>query len=152
MKITINQNPKGAWFPYFGSKLQEDGSVKYDAPAKNGDRVFINPPLPAEELEKIYVQTRTRKSEFVHNPKTRQMERVAYIDQTPEQARKEFEMIFCAIIGDYELVDDTGEKIPVNEENKIQLMRNQEFARFVAHCLELLQLSEEDRKQALEKN
>lgn len=152
MKITINQNPKGAWFPYFGSKLQEDGSVKYDAPADNGDRVFINPPLPAEELEKIYAQTRTRESKFVYNPKTRQMDHVAYIDQTPEQARKEFEMIFCAIIGDYELVDADGKKIPVSDENKIQLMRNQEFARFAGRCLELLQLSEEERKQALEKN
>lgn len=152
MKITITQNPKGAWFPYFGSKINEDGKVEYEHPANMTDRVFVNPPLSAEELEKIYAQTRVRKSEFVFNPKARQMERVTYYDQTPEQSRKEFEMIFCAVIGDYELQDDKGAKIPVTDENKIVLMRNQEFARFVARCLELLQMSEEERKQALEKN
>jgi hypothetical protein len=152
MRFGINQNPKGAWFPYFGSKINDDGSVEYFFPETSGDKVFINPPLPVEELEKIYAQTRTRKSEFVLNPATRQMERVSYIDQTPEQARKEISMIFCAVVGDFDLSDGEGGKIPCTDENKLKLMKNAEFARFVKRCLELLELSEADRIKALEKN
>lgn len=152
MQIDLKQNSKGAWFPYFGSKVEEGGGITYYPPEDPKDRVYINPPLAAEKLEEIYAQTRTRKSEFVVNPKTRQMERVSYIDQTPDQARREFEMIFCEIIGDFELTDTDGERIACTPENKIQLMRHQEFGRFVNRCLQLLDLSEAERKAALEKN
>lgn len=152
MKIDLNQSSKGAWFPYFGSNADAEGAITYEAPADEKEKVFINPPLSAEALEKIHAKTRTRKSQFVYNPKTQKMDHVAYFDQTPEQARQEFEMIFCEIIGDFELTDANGDKIPCTPENKIKLMRVPEFARFVTRCIQLLDMTEAERKAALEKN
>lgn len=153
MDIKLNNNSTGAWFPYFASRQDEDGAITYLPPdPASKDRVFINPPLTVEQLEAIYARTRTRKSEFVINPKTRQMERVTYFDQSPEQMRQEFEEIFCVIIGEYELTDADGAKIPVTRESKIQLMRHPEFARYVNRCLQMLEMSEAERKEQLEKN
>ena len=152
MKFDVNQSSKGAWFPYFGSKVEPDGTTTYFPPDNDGNRVLINPPLAPEALEKIYAQTRKMKSEFVANSLTRKMERVTYYEQTPTQAMREFEMIFVQIIGDWELKDSQGAAVPCNDDNKIEFMRNPEFARFVRRCMELLDFSEAERKAELEKN
>jgi hypothetical protein len=151
-KFDLESGSKGEWFPFFGSKLKSDGSGEYEFldPEPDSGKVKIRI-ADMEEVEKIHAVTRKRVSDNVFNPKTRSMERLVYVDQTPEQEKKEREMIWDYAIEDWEgILDAKGKPIPCTLENKMKLMNIPVFARFIGRCLQLL--TEKGDVQNLEKN
>lgn len=151
MKFDLNKSI-GEWFPFFASEVGDDGEVKYLDPEKDAPRICLRI-ADAETRELIAAETQTKKHEYVLNSKTRQMERVAYIDQTPEQAKKEREMIWDHAIMAWEGVVDTEDKpIPCTLENKMKMMNVPVFVRFVGRCLTLMSGAAEEKKAASEKN
>lgn len=132
------ENIGGEWFTFFESEIQPNGEVKYLDSVEGAGKVCIRIADP-ETIEKIESQTRKKISEFVFNPKTRQMDRVVYFDQTPEQEKKERELIWDFAIVDWkDLLDAENKPIPCTLENKMKLMNNPRFARFVGRCLQLI--------------
>lgn len=151
MRFNLNKSI-GEWFPFFGSEVQADGEVKYLDPEKDGGRVQIRI-ADAETMEKIYSETRKKVSETVYNPKSRAMEHISYIDQTPEQERRERELIWDYAIQAWEgILDADGKPIPCTLENKMRLMNVPVFSRFVGRCLTLISGATEAKKVAAEKN
>jgi len=129
---------QGEWFTFFRSEIKENGDVNYLDPEPDAGRVCLRI-ADAEAVERIQAQTRKKKAEFVPNPKTRQMERVVYFDQTPEQEKKERELIWDWAIQDWKgILDKNGDEIPCTLENKLRLMSIPVFARFVGRCLQLI--------------
>lgn len=107
----------------------------------------------AETLDRIHSETRKKVSENVYNPKTRGMERIAYIDQTPEQEKKERELIWDHAIIEWDgMLDKNGNPIPCTLENKLKLMNIPVFARFIGRCLQLIGSAEEQKKEESAKN
>lgn len=150
-KFDLESGSKGDWFRFFESKI-EDGKTIYLEPEKDAGRVCVRV-ADVETLEKIQAQTRTKKAEFVKDKDTRQMVRVPYIDQTVEQEKKEREMIWDHAIVAWEgILDSKGNEIPCTLENKMKLMSNPMFARFMGRCFELITGNAEELKAAAEKN
>lgn len=150
-KFDLESGSKGDWFRFFESKV-EDGKTIYLEPDADAGRVCVRV-ADAETLEKIQAETRTKKAEFVKDKDTRQLVRVPYIDQTPTQEKKEREMIWDHAIVDWEnIIDSKGNQIPCTLENKMKLMSNPMFARFIGRCFELITGNAEELKAASEKN
>jgi len=142
----------GEWFPFFGSKIKQDGEIEYFDPEPGAGSVCLRTADP-DVLEKIQSETRKRVSENVFNPKTRSMERIVYFDQTPAQEKKEREMIWDHAIMDFkDILDVNGKQIPVTLENKMKLMNNPLFSRFVGRCLQLIGEAKETAKVKEAKN
>lgn len=154
-RFDLESGSKGDWFPFQGSKINgtdEKGEpkIEYLEQEKDAGRVKIRL-ADSEQMERIHAQTRKKIYEYVHNPKTRSMERVSSIEQTPEQEKKERELIWDYAIEDWEgILDTKGQPIPCTPENKMKLMNVPIFARFISRCLQLL--SEKTDKAELEKN
>jgi hypothetical protein len=151
-KFDLEGGSKGDWFPFFGSKLKSDGSGEYEylEPEKDAGRVKIRL-ADSETVERIYAQTRKKSVEHIYNSKTRSMERLSYVDQTPEQEKKERELMWDYCIEEWEnILDSKGKQIPCTLENKLKLMNIPMFARFISRCLQIL--SEKTDSMALEKN
>ncbi len=151
MPFDMEKLNEGEWFRYFGSSIGENGEITYFEPEPDAERVCLRP-IGSEELNKIHSQTRKKQKEFVLNPKTRQMERVSYEDQTSEQERVEFGMFWDYMITNWELKDEKGESIPCTKENKIKLMSHPPFARFITRCLQILNSSKKQQEEDKEKN
>ena len=142
----------GEWFTFFESEIDSNGEVKYHPPAPDAGRVCFRL-ADAEVIEQIYQKTRKKVSEFVFNPKTRQMEKVKSYEQTPEQERAEREMIWDYAIVDWEnILDAKGKEIPCTLENKMKLMNIPKFARFAGRCLQIISGAAEAEAAAEEKN
>lgn len=142
----------GEWFPFFGSEIKPDGEITYLEPEKGAGQVCVRI-ADAETIEKIHAQTRKKVAENVLNPKTRTMERLIYFDQTPEQEKKEREMIWDHAIVEWKgILDMKGKEIPCTLENKLKLMNIPVFARFVGRCFQLIGGNTEEKKAAAEKN
>lgn len=152
MKFDLSQSSAGEWFQFFGSELRPDGEIKYLEPEKGAGKVCLRIADP-ETLEIIQSETKKKAVEHVFNPKTRQMERLAYYEQTPEQEKKEREMIWDFAIKAWEgILDTSGQPIPCTLENKMKLMNNPQFARFVGRCLQLISGATEEAQKAKAKN
>lgn len=152
MKFDLTQNSTGEWFPFFGSETKADGTVNYLPPEKDAGKVQIRL-ADTETVERIQKETRSKVKEWLWHPKTHQPYRGEAWEQSPEQQKKEREMIWDHAIQSWEgILDKDGNAIPCTTENKVKLMSIPMFARFVGRCLELLNLSEAERKAALEKN
>jgi hypothetical protein len=151
MRFDLNTNA-GEWFPFFSSEVKPDGEVTYLDPEEGAGRVCLR--IADEEVtEKIRLQTRKPTKEFVYNPKTRAMERWEGFDQTPTQAKKEREMIWDhAIVAWEDILDGNGNPIPCTLENKMRLMSNPQFIRFVGRCLQLISGASAEADKAAEKN
>lgn len=127
----------GEWFTFFSSRIDGQGEVKYLDPLPDAGRVCVRSIVPLIEQQQT---KRKRRAEFVPNPKTRQMERVAFFDDpSPEQAKTEREDIWdYAITGFENILDADGNPIPCTRENKLKLMSLPVFDRFIARCLQIL--------------
>jgi len=138
MKFDITGAAEGEWFKFFKSKIKENGEIQYLDPEENAGRVQIRISNP-EVVEDIQAKTRKKVQEWVHNPKTRAMERGTYYDQTEVQEKKEREMIWDYAIQDWKnLLDKDEKEIPCTLENKLKLMNIPQFARFIGRCLQLI--------------
>jgi hypothetical protein len=150
-KFDLESGSKGDWFRFFESKVEE-GKTIYSEPEADAGRVCVRV-ADAETLEKIQAETRTRKSENIWNKDTRQYHHTTYYDQTPTQEKKEREMIWDHAIVDWEnIIDSKGNQISCTLENKMKLMSNPMFARFIGRCFELITGNADDLKAASEKN
>jgi len=138
MKFDITGKSNGEWFRFFRSEIKENGDVTYLDPEDDAGKVCLRIADP-ETIESIQAQTRKKVTEFVHNPKSRQMDRVTYYDQTPAQEKKERELIWDYAIADWQgILDKDGNEIPCTLENKLKMMNIPIFARFVGRCLQLI--------------
>lgn len=138
MRFDLSGETQGEWFRFFGSTIKENGDVVYLDPKEDAGKVCFRIASP-EVIEFIQSQTRKKTAEFTLNPKTRQMERVVYFDQTPSQEKKERELIWDHAITDWKgILDKDGSEVPCTLENKLRLMNNPQFARFAGRCLQII--------------
>jgi len=143
---------QGERFQFFGSRIDtETGDVIYEAPA--GDAwVTVRNVMPFYEERNL---KREKKHEHVWNPKTRQMERITFVpDLSFEAAQKEREDAYDYALLDFEGFKNskTGEVITCTRENKIALMKNPVFNRFIGKCQEILAGAGIKDKEEAEKN
>jgi hypothetical protein len=143
---------QGEWFQFVNSTIDlNTGEITYDEPVSDA-RVQVRSIIPfiEERLSK-----RKRLIEHIYNPKSRAMERLPYYEElTFEQAKKEREDTwdYC-IIGLENFKDSkTGQEIACTRENKIKLMQNPVFDRFIARCLQMIASSGAKAKEESEKN
>jgi hypothetical protein len=156
-KFDLEVGSKGEWFAFFMSNVKGidesgDPKIEYLDPEPDAGRFCIRV-ADEKTLDEIYKQTRKKEYQFVRNPKTRAMERVAYIEQTPEQEKLERELLWDHCIEKWENILDTkGNQIPCNKENKLKLMKNPQFSRFFFKCCEVINNIAEGKVRAAEKN
>ena len=143
---------QGEWFPFFGSHINmETGETVYEEPTPDA-RVQIRSMAPFYEDR---LAKRQKKYEHVYNPKTRQMERVAFYQElTPAEEKAEREDAWdYTITGIEGFVDSkTGDTIACTRENKLKLMKLPVFDRFMARCLQILNSAGIKEKEDEEKN
>lgn len=152
MRFDVTGETPGEWFTFFRSEIKENGEVVYLDPEADAGRVCLRIASP-EVIESIQAQTRKKQAEFVRNPNTRAMERVTWFDQTPEQEKKERELIWDHAIQGWEgMLDVSGTEIPCTLENKLKLMNIPQFARFVGRCLQLITGANAKTAEGAEKN
>jgi len=152
MRFDLSGETQGEWFRFFKSEIKENGDITYLDPEPDAGRVRIRI-AGADAIEGIRSQTRKVIKEFVLNPKTRAMERVEYEDQTPEQKKKEGELIWDHAIQAWEgILDKDGNEIPCTTENKVKLMNIPQFARFVGRCLQIITGANAGTEEAATKN
>jgi len=154
MYIDLDLQQEGEWFNFFSSRIDEaTGEVIYDEPVKDA-RVKIRSMAPFIEQR---VGIRKRQYEHVVNPKTRQMERIAYYPELSiDELKAEREDTWDYIIQDFEGFADkkTGKEIKCTRVNKIKMMKITLFDRFVARCQQILadsgvHLEEQETKNSL---
>lgn len=135
MNFDLDQDG-GEWFNFFDSHIDAStGEIVCHDPVPDA-RVQIRNPTPflMELLSK-----RKRKTEYVHNPKSRSMERLSFNDElTFAELKAEREDVWDYAITGFENFKDskTGQEIACTRENKIKLMQNPVFDRFIARCLD----------------
>ena len=152
MRFDLSNEAQGEWFSFFGSEIKENGEVRYLDPEEGAGKICLRIADP-EVIEKIQAQTRKKSAEFALNPRTRQMERVSFYEQTPTQEKKERELIWDHAIVDWkDILDRDGEQIPCTLGNKLKLMNNPQFARFVGRCLQLITGANAQTSEAEGKN
>jgi hypothetical protein len=138
MRFDLSGEGQGEWFRFFCSTVKENGDVVFLEPEADAGRVRLRI-ADTGVIEGIRAQTRKTVKEFVHNPRTRGMERVEYEDQTPEQKKKEMELIWDHAIMEWEGIQDkNGNEIPCTVENKLKLMNVPQFARFVGRGFQII--------------
>lgn len=77
--------------------------------------------------------------EYKTDSRTRQMQRLTFLELSETQKEKFNEEIWDFSIVEWNLLDKNGDSIPCTRENKIKLMRHSpKFASWVAECLESL--------------
>lgn len=133
----LKENNEGTWFDFFESRIDLDtGDIVYDDPISDTGRACFRPARPF--LEKR-LSKREKISEIVLNPKTRAMERIeSYKVLTPAEERQEREdLIDYTFIGLEDFFEPDGAPIECTRENKIALVKNPVFDRFMARCMEL---------------
>jgi hypothetical protein len=151
-EIDLDDQDAGTWFRYQESHFDEKkGEFVFDPPVSDARvRVRQIAKFLSDQLAK-----RKKAAEMVLNPKTRRMERVAYYeDLTPEQEQKEMEDAYdYAIVGLENFKNKkTGKVIECTRENKLALIKNSSFDRFLGRCFKVLSGFEEERKEGEEKN
>ena len=152
MRFDLSDDAKGEWFKFFRSEIKEGGEVAYLDPEADAGRVRIRI-ADAGTIDEIRTQTRKVVKEFVLNTRSKAMERVEYEDQTPEQKRKEGELIWDHAIQGWEgILDKDGNEIPCTTENKVKLMGIPQFARFVGRCLQIITGANAGSEEAAIKN
>jgi hypothetical protein len=141
---------EGEWFPFQNSKIDPlTGDPVFDDPVSDA-KVQIRSMTPFFEER---IAKRKRQTEHVMNPKTRQMERIAfYAELSIEEAKAERDDAFDFAITGIEGFKDakTGKLITCTRENKLALMKVPVFDRFFARCQQLLASS--GVKEEMEKN
>ncbi len=147
-------NSSGEWFPFFASEVGTDGKITYSEPEPGAGKVCLRM-ADADTMAKIHAQTRIKKVEYVLNTQTKKMERIEYETQTPEQEKKEREMLWDFVIVDWEktkFFDRNGAEILCTPANKVKMMAIPVFARFISRCLEVFGRAAVEAKEVAEKN
>lgn len=129
---------EGEWFQYFTSQVDpETEKIVYDEPVPHA-RVLIRSAAPFIEKS---LKDQKSKTEFVLNPKKKNMERVQYFEERPfEKIIEETDDMYDYAILDFEGFRNkkSGEVIECTRENKIALRHNEMFKRFFERCQQKL--------------
>jgi hypothetical protein len=148
----VKPEDQGTWFSYFGSHFDKAaGKFVYDDPAPDAAEFRIRGLIPFF-IERM--KSRKKEHKFILNPDSRKMEMVSYFeDQSAAETDKERDDGFdFAITGMKKAKWADGKEIECTRENKIKLMKDEEFDRFLARCFALLSGAAEEEKKAAEKN
>ena len=141
---------EGEWFPFQNSHIDAlTGDPVFDDPVSDA-KVQVRSMTPFFEER---IAKRKRQTEHVMNPKTRQMERIAfYAELSVDEAKAERDDAFDFAITGIEGFKDakTGQMITCTRDNKLALMKVPVFDRFFARCQQLL--SSSGVKEQVEKN
>lgn len=140
---------EGERFPFFTSTVDPaTGAITYDEPGDAWVELRPMQPFFEERLAK-----RKKITEHVHNPKTRQLERISYYpDLSVDEAKKERDDAWdYAITGFGNFKDKTGAAIEFNRGNKMKMIKVPMFIRFCERCFEVMANSGV-KKEAEEKN
>ena len=142
---------EGEKFFFFSSRIDlNTGEVIYDDPVNDAWVTLKNPAQFYEER----VAKRKREVEHVFNPKTRQMERVAFFkEMSIEEARAERDDATDYTIADFGgFKDKSGKVIKVTRENKLKMMKTPVFDRFVGRCITIMNEGRIKEEKEQEKN
>mgnify|MGYP001249914155 CR=1 FL=1 len=146
------EESQGEWFYFFNSRIdQATGETVYDNPVKDA-RVKIR---SISAFFEEALSKRKREFQFVVNPKTRGMERVAYFPElSSEEANQQRDDAWDYAITGLEGFKDAKTKadLKCDRETKLKLMKNPAFDRFIARCFQILASSGIQGKEAEEKN
>jgi len=143
---------QGDWFEFFESRIElSTGEVIYDNPKPGTGRACFRSTVPFIQER---MATRTKRHEFVLNPKTRAMERVEFFESLPSaEAQQELDdMVDYAITGLERFFDAEGNAMECTRENKLKLSKVPVFDRYMARCLELQANAGVKQKEVAEKN
>jgi len=150
IEIDLESIDEGEWFPYQNSHFdQELGEWVFEEPA-DAARVRVRR-YHTFLQEKVY--GRKRSVEHVYNPKTKAMERITYYDdRSPEETKKIDADIWDYAITGFEGFASKGKIIECTRENKVKMMEDPAFNRFIGRCLRILEGAEARRQEEVEKN
>lgn len=153
MTIFDEKESQGDWFPFFNSHIDlATGEIIYEDPKEGAAEFCIRSMGPFwDERRKSY----KKEAKFVHNPVTRQMERVVWFkDLPPEEASKESDDAW-----DYAIVGmrnakwgKNGDEMECTRENKLKLIKVPAFMRYINKVFQLLSGVASEAKEAEEKN
>jgi hypothetical protein len=136
MIFDLVEQAEGERFQFFTSTVDPaTGKITYDDP---GDAwVELRPMQPFFESQ---LTKRKKITEHVHNPKTRQLERISYYPELSiEEAKKERDDAWdYAITGYGNFKDKSGVTIEFSRENKLKMIKNPMFTRFCERCFEIM--------------
>ena len=148
----------GERFEFFTSKINAaTGETEYAEPEKDpvsGECAWVTLRNPQPFWEER-LKNRKRKVEHVLNPKTRQMERISYYDESsPEENQKDMAAFWEYVIEDFGGFRDakTKQEIVCTPENKLAMGKLPVFQRFAYRCFERMEESMVAQKKAEEKN
>jgi hypothetical protein len=146
------QTDVGEWFPFFGSHFDPiTGDVIYEE-AVSDAKVQVRSMAPFFEER---IAQRKREVEHIYNPKTRSMERITFFKElSVAESKAERDEAWDYSITGIEGFKDakTGKVIECTRENKLALMKNPVFDRFIARCQQLIASSGVKEAKDLEKN
>jgi len=153
----LNAEQAGEWFPFFGSKVKPNGNIEYLEPEPGAGKAQfrIADPEFQEEIQKL--AGGEKHVEFIPNPaKMNNLERVEWREQTPDQRKKEQELLWDHVIMGWEdkapFLNNDGSPIEQTSKNKVKLMGIPSFARYAVRCLQLIAGAAEQAKEDAVKN
>ena len=138
---------EGERFPFFTSTIDPaTGAISYDSPGDAWVELRPMQPFFEERLAK-----RKKITEHVHNPKTRQLERISYYPElSVDEAKKERDDAWdYAITGFGNFKDKSGKIIEFNRENKMKMIKSPVFIRFCERCFEVMANSGVSKEEEL---
>ena len=150
--FNLDKEDQGDWFQFFSSKFDPaTGEVIYDRPEEEAAEFRVRNMTPFWEE-----RYRGRKKDYkmVHNPVSRQMERVGYYeDLPPEQAQKESDDAWdYAITGIKNAFSAPDVPIECTRENKLRLLDMPVFVRFINRVFQVISEAGVKQKEDSEKN
>jgi hypothetical protein len=143
---------QGTWCKFQTSHFDKDKKeFVFDDPEEGAAEFCFRSMIPYF-VEKM--KSRKRKFEFVLNPSTRAMERVSYYpDLTAEEQQKETDdAADYAITGMQNAFWGKDKPIECTRENKLKLMKDEQFDRFFGRYIKLIAELEASGAEATEKN
>ena len=140
---------QGEWFKYFESEYNMNtGETIYKDPKPEAPEFQLRSMVPFFEERRKNCK---KEYKMVHNPVTRQMERVGYYpDLSPEEEQLERDDAWDYAITGARRHDGTS--IPLPREDKLKLIKVPAFARFAQRVFELQAAVGIKAKEEAEKN
>jgi len=146
----LENKEQGDWFSFFESKFDSlTGETTYDLPKDGAAEFCIRSMLPFWEERQKGLK---KEYKMVLNPSTRQMERVGYYPEQPDDSTAGDDAWDYVITGMRNALDKDGNELECTRENKLKLIRIPMFLRFVKRVLDIIDESGVKQKEESEKN
>lgn len=148
----LEKEDQGDWFEFFTSSFDPaTGDVIYNKPEEGAAEFRIRSMQPFWEKR---MEGRKKQHKFVSNPISRQMERVAWVEELPpEEARKENDDAWdYAITGIRNAFSAPDVLIECTRENKLKFIELPVFVRFINRVFQIISEAGVKHQESLEKN